>query len=116
MLAKVLAMMRNRRVTYNMHDAKTHLSQLVECARLGDEVFIAKDGDPVVRLVPVGPGHRERPAGLYAGRIEIHDDFDAPLPQGMTGLGAGPEPSAKRSAGAGRRRRSRRPARPAPRA
>ena len=39
----------NRRVTYNMHGAKTHLSQLVERARLGEEVFIA--GEPNARFV-----------------------------------------------------------------
>jgi len=64
----------------NMHEAKSQLSKLVERACLGEEVFIAKDGNPVVRLVPVAPAGVERPMGLYAGKIVIHADFDAPLP------------------------------------
>lgn len=70
----------------NMHDAKTNLSSLVEQARLGEDIVIAKNGKPVARLVPVeAPGAR-RPMGRYAGKIVIHDDFDAPLPDEFTGL------------------------------
>jgi len=75
-----------RPVVYNMHQAKTHLSRLVECAGLGEDVFIAKDGEPVVRLVPVDRSRRRRPAGLYAGTITIREDFDDPLPDDLTGL------------------------------
>ncbi|MBY0431785.1 MAG: type II toxin-antitoxin system prevent-host-death family antitoxin [Rhodospirillales bacterium] len=63
----------------NMHDAKTNLSRLVERARLGEEVVIAKDGQPVARLVAVDPAGTHRPVGAYAGRIVMHHDFDAPL-------------------------------------
>ncbi len=64
----------------NMHDAKTNLSKLVERACSGEDVTIAKDGKPVVKLVPVEPAFKQRPKGLYAGKIVIHDDFDDPLP------------------------------------
>jgi prevent-host-death family protein len=64
----------------NMHDAKSNLSKLVEKARMGEEVIIAKDGKPVVRLVPIGLAGKQRPMGYYAGKIVIHEDFNDPLP------------------------------------
>ena len=66
--------------TYNVHEAKTHLSKLLERVAAGDEVVIAKAGVPVARLVPAPPALRERPLGTEQGRIFIADDFDAPLP------------------------------------
>ena len=42
-------------VTMNVQDAKASLSRLLACAEQGDEVFIARKGVPVVRLVPVAP-------------------------------------------------------------
>lgn len=63
--------------TVNMHEAKTHLSRLVERAVEGEEVIIAKAGKPLVRLVPV-----EQPVvdtskrlGGLEGRFVIPDDF-----------------------------------------
>jgi prevent-host-death family protein len=64
----------------NIHEAKTHLSQLVEEAARGDEIIIAKAGRPVARLVPVNTDDSLRPAGLLKGEIWIADDFDACLP------------------------------------
>ena len=91
-----------RRMTYNMHQAKTNLSRLVDAACLGEDVVIAKDGEPAVRLVPVVVRRRQRPAGLFAGKIRIGDDFDAPLPEELTGMS--PEPAT----GARERERTRR--------
>jgi prevent-host-death family protein len=69
-----------KRTTVNVHEAKTHLSRLLERVAAGEEVIIAKSGKPVARLVPVAaPG--KRPLGLDAGKGWIADDFDAPLPQ-----------------------------------
>jgi prevent-host-death family protein len=65
--------------TYNIHEAKTHLSRLLERVADGDEVVIAKAGVPVARLVPVVLPHETRPLGTEKGRIVISDDFDAPL-------------------------------------
>jgi antitoxin (DNA-binding transcriptional repressor) of toxin-antitoxin stability system len=66
-------------VTYNVHDAKTHLSKLLERVEHGEEVIIARAGVPVARLVRELPaGQRE--LGTERGRIEIAPDFDAPLP------------------------------------
>ena len=70
----------------NMHEAKTRLSQLVERARCGEDIVIARDGVPVVRLVPVERVRGRRPVGAWAGRIRIHDDFDAPLPDEHSGI------------------------------
>ena len=65
----------------NIHEAKTHLSRLVEEAARGDEIIIAKAGKPVARLVSVDTDTTPRPRGLLKGKIWIADDFDAPLPQ-----------------------------------
>lgn len=63
----------------NMHEAKTELSRLVERALQGEEVIIARAGVPVVRLVPV-VGRTKRKLGQWAGRVQMAEDFDAPLP------------------------------------
>lgn len=66
--------------SYNVHEAKTHLSRLLDQVAAGDEVVIAKAGVPVARLVPVVLPVDQRPLGTEQGRIFIADDFDAPLP------------------------------------
>ena len=62
----------------NIHEAKTNLSKLIERARSGDEVIIAKAGTPMVRLVPV-----DRPAkrvfGSAKGQIVFKKGWDAPM-------------------------------------
>jgi len=65
--------------TVNVHEAKTHLSKLLERVQAGEEVVIARAGDPIARLVPFGrPG--KRALGLDAGQGYIAPDFDSPLP------------------------------------
>jgi prevent-host-death family protein len=66
-------------VTVNVHEAKTHLSRLLERVVAGDDVTIARAGKPIARLVPVGNAVA-RHLGADAGRVVIDDDFDAPLP------------------------------------
>ena len=65
---------------YNVHEAKTQLSKLLERVAAGEEVIIAKSGVPVARLVPASPP-KERPLGTEKGRVFVADDFDAPLPR-----------------------------------
>lgn len=65
--------------TINIHEAKTHLSRLVEDAAGGEEIVIAKSGRPVARLVPIKATGKKRKLGFLAGKLEIPDDFDAPL-------------------------------------
>lgn len=64
----------------NIHEAKTHLSRLLDEVRQGEEVTIAKAGKPIARLVPVTTSRPLRTPGFLRGRIRIADDFDAPLP------------------------------------
>jgi len=66
--------------TINIHEAKTHLSRLVEEVSAGEELTIAKAGKPLARLVPIKPPKRERQPGFLKGKIRIASDFDAPLP------------------------------------
>jgi prevent-host-death family protein len=63
----------------NIHEAKTHLSRLVEQASLGKEIIIAKAGKPMARLVPLAAAPRPKKFGLLEGRFKIPDNFDAPL-------------------------------------
>jgi len=69
--------------SYNVHEAKTHLSRLLASVAAGEEVLIAKAGVPVARLVPVVIPAEQRPLGTERGRVFIADDFDAPLPAGV---------------------------------
>lgn len=60
----------------NIHEAKTHLSRLIEDVANGNEVLIAKGGRAMARLVPLGRDDSPRRAGLLKGRMKISDDFD----------------------------------------
>jgi prevent-host-death family protein len=62
---------------YNVAEAKAHFSTLVRKALQGEEVVIARDNKPLVKLVPVGV-HARTP-GSAKGRVTIAADFDAPL-------------------------------------
>lgn len=69
---------------FNIHQAKTHLSRLVEQAAQGEEIVIAKAGKPIARLVAMGkPKQARRKPGALKGRGWVADDFDAPLPEGL---------------------------------
>jgi len=62
----------------NMHEAKTHLSRLVQAAANGEPFIIARAGKPVVKVVALetpGFGARGR-TGFLAGRISVPEDFD----------------------------------------
>jgi prevent-host-death family protein len=64
--------------TVNMHEAKAHLSRLVDRAAQGEPFIIAKSGRPLVKVVPLdAPEKREiRRFDFLAGKISIPDDFD----------------------------------------
>jgi prevent-host-death family protein len=64
--------------TVNIHEAKTHLSRLVERVEAGEEVVIARAGRPVARLVPFRARTAPRVPGLWRGRVTLAADFDAP--------------------------------------
>ena len=63
----------------NMHDAKTRLSELVARAENGEDIVIARDGKPAVRLVACAPMSRKRKLGIWKGKVRMAADFDAPL-------------------------------------
>ena len=75
--------------TYNVHEAKTHLSRLLERVERGEEIVIARGGRPVAVLRALEAPARWRPGH---DRVVIHDDFDDPVPDFVpyTGSGAGP--------------------------
>ncbi|MDX6651406.1 MAG: hypothetical protein QOJ38_187 [Solirubrobacterales bacterium] len=60
----------------NMHEAKSSLSRLVDRVEAGEEILIARNGEPVARLVPVERRFPAGGCGLWEGRVTIHDDFD----------------------------------------
>ena len=62
-----------------VHEAKTHLSQLLKRVAAGEEIVIARGGKAVARLVPV-TGVRRRELGRDRGLFRVPDDFDAELP------------------------------------
>lgn len=62
---------------FGMHEAKTHLSQLVERALAGEEIVVTRRGKPAVRLTPVEPTDgREALFDCMAGEIEFLDGYD----------------------------------------
>jgi len=65
-------------LTVNIHEAKTHLSRLIEGAVRGEPFIIAKAGRPLVKVMPISAPERgaECRLGFLAGRGEVPDDFD----------------------------------------
>lgn len=64
--------------TVNIHEAKTHLSRLVDEAEKGESIVIAKAGKPKAQLTPIN-GTEKKPAsriGFLKGKIKVPDDFD----------------------------------------
>jgi prevent-host-death family protein len=61
----------------NIHEAKTHLSRLVEKAAKGEEFIIAKAGKPLVRVIPLETPPAPQRIGFLSGEIEVPADFDA---------------------------------------
>lgn len=65
----------------NVHEAKTHLSRLLERAAHGEEIVIARAGKPVARLIPYVQKQGPRTPGGWEGRVRIGDDFDELPPE-----------------------------------
>jgi prevent-host-death family protein len=65
----------------NIHEAKTHLSRLLQKVAEGEEVTISRAGVPVAKLIAAGPKSGSRPLGIDQGRIWMAEDFDAPMPE-----------------------------------
>ena len=65
----------------NIHEAKTHLSRLIERVEAGEEITLARAGRPVARLVPYQMRLEPRKPGIWKGQVVIGPDFDDPLPE-----------------------------------
>jgi len=63
----------------NMHQAKTSLSRLVERALAGEDILIARNGEPLVKLVPLSKESTPRAPGRYKGKIWIAPDCFEPM-------------------------------------
>ena len=63
----------------NMHAAKSSLSRLVKRAAAGEEILIANHGKPIAMLSRIPTTHKKIPWDVFKGKIQMTDDFDAPL-------------------------------------
>jgi prevent-host-death family protein len=70
----------------NVHEAKTHLSKLLERVALGEEVIIAKAGKPVAKLVAIPEKRARFKLGSARGEFVVPDDFNDPLPKEIEDL------------------------------
>jgi prevent-host-death family protein len=79
--------------TVNIHEAKTHLSRLVERAARGETFVIAKAGRPMVKLVPIGLAQVAKPKRLcfLKGVFKVPDDFDRMAEEEIAGLFGNPK-------------------------
>ena len=63
-------------ITVNIHEAKTHLSKLVDRAAKGESFVIAKAGKPMVQVIALEAPKEPRRLGFLEGKIRVPDDFD----------------------------------------
>jgi prevent-host-death family protein len=66
-------------IIYDLHEAKTHLSRLVDRAASGEEIILSRAGKPLAKLVPFQPLAKPRLPGGWEGKVSVSEDFDAPL-------------------------------------
>ena len=64
----------------NIHEAKTHLSRLLEKIESGEDIVITRHGKPIARLIPFEEPAIQRKPDCLKGKIKMSEDFDAPLP------------------------------------
>jgi len=66
-------------IEVNIHEAKTHLSRLLAQVEAGEEVIIARSGEPIARIIAITKPSKKRVLGQYKGEIVIADNFDDPV-------------------------------------
>ena len=71
----------------NVHEAKTHLSRLLDRAHDGEEIIIAKSGEPYARLLPLAGRAPKRESGTLKDQVTLGEGFFDDLPAGWTGEG-----------------------------
>jgi prevent-host-death family protein len=64
---------------YNVHEAKTNLSRLLQETTAGEQVVIMRDGSPVAELIPYRERSRKRQLGFAAGQVEMSEGWDRPM-------------------------------------
>jgi prevent-host-death family protein len=69
--------------TVNIHEAKTQFSKLIARVEAGEEIVIARDGEPVARLVAIRQPAGKRISGRDRDLFSVPEDFDAPLPDSI---------------------------------
>jgi prevent-host-death family protein len=75
--------------TFNIHEAKTHLSRLVERVQAGEEIVIAKAGRPAARLVPIEDVRKPVKIGGLKPGAPVPDDFNTMFEKEIEALFAG---------------------------
>ena len=63
---------------FNIHEAKTQLSRIIERVEKGEQIVISRAGVPVAKVVPLPKRANRQGRGSLAGRIELSDDWDSP--------------------------------------
>lgn len=66
---------------FNVHDAKTHLSKLLDRVHAGEEIILAKAGKPYAKLVPIASDKPKRRGGQFEGLFTVGDEIFDPLPE-----------------------------------
>lgn len=73
--------------TFNVAEAKAHLSELIERAAEGEEIIVARAGRPRAKIVPLEePAAKRRVPGRRVGGFRLRKDFDEPLPEEVLAL------------------------------
>ncbi len=67
--------------TVDVHEAQTHLIELLSLVSAGTEIILTEGSTPLARIVPMGGATTPRVAGLHPGAIWTSEDFDEPLPE-----------------------------------
>ena len=80
----------------NIHEAKTHLSRLVERVQAGEEIIIAKAGKPAARLVPIEGARRPVKIGGLKSSSPVPEDFNTMFESEIEALFAGTPAAASR--------------------
>jgi prevent-host-death family protein len=63
---------------FNIHDAKTNLSRIIDRVEHGEEIIISRSGTPVAKVIPLNRRVDRTGRGSLAGRLAVADDWDSP--------------------------------------
>jgi prevent-host-death family protein len=69
--------MSSEAVHFNIHDAKTHLSRIIERVERGEEIIIDRAGTPVAKIVPLVRRVDRTAVGSLAGQLDLSGDWDS---------------------------------------